>query len=181
MESSGAFAGISTYARQAQHRKRRRSMNNRILRCCTFLVLGFAAMQTAAYADGPDLEGVWIAVVTPITCDTHVVIPNAPSFRGLYMFGHDGSLTNEGAFPVSNFRSSGVGAWQHTQAQMYTSAFWFFRYNADGSFLSLRRVTSKITVGRDQWASIDMFQDISVKDGTAPAMGCNLVVASRPQ
>jgi hypothetical protein len=156
-------------------------MKSQLLRYCTILVLGFAAMQMAAYADGPDLEGVWFAVVTPIDCTTHAVLPNAPSFRGLYMFGHDGSLTNEAAFPGSNFRSSGVGAWQHTQAQMYTSAFWFFRYNGDGSFLSLRRVSSKITVNGDQWTSIDMFQDFNVNDGPAQGMGCNFVVASRPQ
>src|SRR5215471_4903961 len=106
-------------------------MKTRILRFCTILVLGFAAIQTVAYADGPDLEAIWFAVVTPIDCNSHTVIPNVPSFRGLYMFGHDGSLTNEAAFPGPGvIRSSGVGVWQHTEAHMYNAAFWFFRYNA---------------------------------------------------
>ena len=157
-------------------------MKSRIFRYCTILVLGLAAIQTAAYAEGPDLEGIWFAVVQPITCDTHVVIPNAPSFRGLLMFGHDGSLTNEAAFPgPSVLRSSGVGTWQHTQAQMYTAAFWFFRYNGDGTFMSMRRVTSKITVNGDQWTSIDMFQDFDASDKPTQAIGCNMVVAMRPQ
>jgi len=157
-------------------------MKSRLLRCSTILVLAFAAIQMVAYADGPDLEGAWFAVVTPIDCTSHAVIPNAPTFRGLYMFGHDGSLTNEAAFPGPGiFRSSGVGAWQHTQAQMYTSAFWFFRYNGDGSFLSLRRVMSKITVNGDQWTSIDMFQDFNVNDQPTQTIGCNMVVAMRPQ
>ena len=108
-------------------------MKKRILSSCTlFLVLGFAIAPTSASAqETPGLEGVWFAHITPVDCQTGNVIPNAPSFRGLNMFSHDGSMTNDAAFPVPTLlRSSGLGTWQHTQAQTYTLAFRFFRYNA---------------------------------------------------
>src|SRR4029077_16933777 len=78
----------------------------RIFGSCTILFLSLLALQTMAPAQDTSslgvsgLEAIWYAEVTPIDCHTHLVIPNAPVFRGLYMFGHDGSLTNEAAFPV---------------------------------------------------------------------------------
>jgi hypothetical protein len=157
-------------------------MKRRILRC-TILVLGCATFEAAASADDTGgIEGAWFSFVTPVDCITHTVLPNVPAFRGLYMFGHDGLLTNEAAFPgPSVLRSSGIGTWRHTQADTYTSAFWFFRYNGDGSFLALRRVTSTIVVKGDQWTSFDMFQDFDFNDKPTQAMGCNVVSAQRPQ
>jgi hypothetical protein len=128
--------------------------------CTMFLVLGFAATLTNASAEGtPGLEGIWFAVVTPVTCDTHVPLPSTVPpgpFRGLNMFSHDGSMTNEAAFFMQGIppRSGGLGTWQHTQAQMYTATFRFFRYKADGTFLAMRRVTLKtIMLNRDSFLS----------------------------
>jgi len=143
-----------------------------------------AAMQTIASAqETPGLEGIWYAVVTPVFCQTGLVIPNAPTFRGLYMFGHDGSLTNEAGFLVSTpQRSSGLGTWRHTQAQMYSGAFRFFRYNADGSLQVLRRVATTIVLDGDQFVSMDKFQDFDADNHPISAVGssgCNTVTATR--
>jgi hypothetical protein len=151
---------------------------------CTILFLGLAAMQMIASAQAtPGLDGIWYADVTPVDCNTGLVIPNAPTFRGLYMFGHDGSLTNEAAFPVPNpRRSSGLGAWGHTQGQMYAGAFRFFRYNPDGSFLTLRRVTTTIVLNGDHFVSMDIFQDFDADNhpiSAAGSSGCNTVAATR--
>ncbi len=156
----------------------------RLFGSCTILFLGIVALQAVAPAEeAPGLDGVWFATVTPIDCTTHMILPNAPAFRGLYMFGHDGSLTNEAAFPVPNLRSSGVGAWRHTQAQMYTGAFRFFRYAPDGSFLTLRLVTSSITLDGDHFVSTDKFQDFDANNNpVTPApgtSGCNVVMATK--
>ena len=96
-------------------------------------------MQVIASAqETPGMEGVWLAQVTPVDCQTGAIIANAVPFRGLNMFGHDGSLTNEAGFLVSNpLRSSGVGTWKHTQGHTYTSRFRFFRYNPDGSIVTI--------------------------------------------
>lgn len=113
-------------------------MQKRIFQSGMMLVLGLAALQTAAKADdgSPGIEGVWFTTVTPIVCPTtssSVTTPTgAPSFHALTMFGQDGSVTNEAAFPPPPtppvpLRSSGVGAWQNTPGHVYTATFRFFR------------------------------------------------------
>ena len=169
--------------------------------CTMFLVLGFAAALTNASAQGtaspqetPGLEGVWFAVVTPVTCDTHVPLPSTVPpgpFRGLNMFSHDGSMTNEAAFLTPGIppRSGGVGTWQHTQAQLYTATFRFFRYKDDGSFLAMRKVTLKtIMLYGGQFTSFDEFQDFDDHNnpmqptpGGPPTSGCNIENAVRVQ
>jgi hypothetical protein len=140
----------------------------RIFESCMILVLG--------------LEGVWFADVTAIDCQSGAVIPNVPTFRGLYMFNHDGSLTNEAAFlTASPRRSSGLGAWQHTQAHNYNGAFRFFRYNPDGSFLTMRKVTTTIALNGDHFTSVDVFQDFDANNNPIASFGCNTVAATRVQ
>jgi hypothetical protein len=158
-------------------------MTNRILEGCAILVLGLAAIQTAASAqETPGIEGVWFADVTAVDCQTGAVIPNVMPFRGLYLFNHDGSLTNEAAFLVpSPRRSSGLGTWRHAEAQRYTSTFRFFRFNADGSFMVMRRVTSTIMLNRGEFTSIDKFQDFDANNNPISSTGCNIVTATRVQ
>lgn len=159
-------------------------MKKRIFGSCTlFVVLSFAAALTSASAqETPGLEGVWFSDITPVDCQTGAVIPNAPIFRGLNMFSHDGSFTNEAAFPVPTARrSSGLGTWRHTQAQTYTSTFRFFRYNADGSFLAMRKVSITIVLNGDQFTSFDKFQDFDADNNPLPTTGCNIERAIRVQ
>jgi len=169
-------------------------MKKGIFRSCTILVLGFAATQTIASAqerrdaeETPGIEGVWFAIVTPVDCNTHQVIPNAVSFRGLNMFSHDGSFTNDAAFLVPNIppRGAGLGRWQHTQGQMYTATFQFFRYKPDGSFLVMRQVTLKtIMLNGDQFTSFDQFQDFDANLNpitSVGSQGCNIETARRLQ
>jgi len=149
---------------------------------CGILFLGLATINIASAQETNGLEGIWYAQrITPVDCQTGLVIPNAPIFRGLYMFGHDGSLTNEAAFPVPNpRRSSGLGSWGHTQAQMYSGTFRFFRYNADGSFQTLRKVTTTIVVQGEQFVSMDIFQDFDADNQPITgSSGCNTVLATR--
>ena len=162
-------------------------MKKSILVSCTMAVLGFAAIQTVASAQEPSgLEGFWFAVVTPVTCDTHVPIPNALPFNGLNLFSHDGSLTNEAAFPMAvPLRSSGLGGWQHTQGHMYTATFRFFRYQEGGpglvSFLVMRKVSLTILLNGDQFTSFDMFQDYDAanKPLMVRKLGCNIETNTR--
>ncbi len=156
-------------------------MKKSVLKSCAVLALGFAAMQTAALAqDSAGLEGTWLADVTAVDCQTGAVIPNVTPFRGLNMFIHDGSLTNEAAFLVASpRRSSGLGSWRHTQAQTYTAAFRFFRYNADGSFMVMRLVTQTVVVNGDRYTSVDKFQDYDANNNPIASMGCNIETAIR--
>src|SRR5689334_16287311 len=87
--------------RQPELAKRRQSMKKHVLCSCTILVVILTALQTVASAQQtPGIEGVWFAHVIPVDCNSRLPILNAPSFRGLNMFIHDGSFSNEAAFPV---------------------------------------------------------------------------------
>ena len=167
-------------------------MKRHVLGSSTILALALAMTPASALADEESngLKGVWLADITPANCSNWLPIPGAPVFKGLYMFSHDGSLTNEGAFPVSSpRRSSGLGAWRHAQAPTYTATFQFFRYKDDfatlpddGSFLALRRVASTIVLHGDQFTSHDAFQDFdfnTVPIPSAGSSGCHTVTASR--
>jgi len=158
-------------------------MKKRIFQSSSILVLGLAAIQTVASAqETPGIEGVWFANVTAVDCQTGAVLPNVTPFRGLYMFSHDGSLTNEAAFLVPTpRRSSGLGAWRHSQAQGYTSTFRFFRFNPDGSFLVMRRVASTIVLNGNEFTSMDKFQDFDANNSPIPSTGCNIVTGIRVQ
>ena len=77
---------------------------------------------------------------------------------------------------------TGLGAWRHTQGQMYTGTFRFFRYNDDGSFLVLRKVTTTIVLDGDRFFSMDIFQDFDADNhpiSTIGSSGCNAVTATR--
>ena len=70
----------------------------RLFGSSTILVMGLAAMPSFLTAqETPGLDGVWFATVASAVCGSFLSIPGAPTFRGLYMFSHDGSLTNEAA------------------------------------------------------------------------------------
>ena len=176
-------------------------MKKRIFRSC-ILVLALGAVQTiipaeekpkAADQASHGIEGVWFLVATPATCSVpHVPIANAVSFRGLNMFSHDGSFTNEAAFPTpSPLRSSGLGEWQHTQGNMYTATFRFFRYQESGpgmvSLLVMRKVTITLALNGDTFSSFDEFQDYSVDNNplppsvppAPPTSGCNVEAGYR--
>jgi hypothetical protein len=169
-------------------------MKKQIFSSCTmFFAIGLAANQTLASAqETPGLEGVWLAVVTPVDCVTQVPIKDALSFRGLNMFNRDGSMTNDAAFlvppnPIAR-RGAGLGGWRRTQGQTYTATFWFFRYsNIDGAFLSMRRVTLvTVNLQGDQFTSFDMFQDFDAQTPPQPismpgSTGCNIEHATRVQ
>jgi hypothetical protein len=155
----------------------------RILGSCTILLLGLVATQTIASAQAtPGLEGVWSGEITPVNCQTGMPIDALP-FHVLHMFGHDGSFTNESANLVAtpaSRRSSGVGHWQHTQAQTYTAAFQFFVYNPDESFMLLRRVSLTITLAGDSFTSVNQVQDFDWYNQLV-SMGCTISTAKRIQ
>ena len=157
-------------------------MKRRILVTCTMTVVCFSVIQTVASAqETPGIDGTWIGNVVAADCTSHMPLPNAVPFRALYMFGHDGSLTTEAAFfvPVPT-RSSGLGAWRHTQGQTYASKFWFFRYKADGSFLAFREITQTIQLNGDQFTTFDRIEEYDAND-VLTFSGCAVSTLNRAQ
>jgi hypothetical protein len=157
-------------------------MKRSILVTCTMTVVCFSVLQTVASAqETPGIDGIWIGNVVAADCTSHMPLPGAVPFRALYMFGHDGSLTTEAAFfvPIAP-RSSGLGAWRHSQGQTYASKFWFFRYKADGSFLAFREITQTIQLNGDQFTTFDRIEEYDAND-VLTFSGCAVSTLHRAQ
>jgi hypothetical protein len=62
------------------------------------------------------------------------------------MFSHDGSFTET----ANTFlRGSSLGSWDHAHQNVYTATYFFFRYNADGSFKSIAESLDKVELSGD--------------------------------
>lgn len=62
------------------------------------------------------------------------------------LFPLNGGLTETA---VIIMRTPSVGAWTHGHDQVYRATFWFFRYNSDGTFASVAKVTRSIELSED--------------------------------
>ena len=89
------------------------------------------------------IEGVWEAQVTVRVCQTGAPIL---TFRGMTSFIRGGSSigTNSNPNPPTAF-----GRWKYLGRRRYIDVERFFRYNPDGSFAGVQRITRNITLSRD--------------------------------
>jgi hypothetical protein len=89
------------------------------------------------------LEGVWEAQVTVRNCQTGDPIG---TLRGMTTFIRGGALvgTNANPNPPISF-----GRWQYLGGRRYSSVERFFRYNTDGSFAGVQRITRNFTLNRE--------------------------------
>ena len=112
----------------------------RVFAAMAVVLTGSQALQ----AQGTQgIQGTWDVNVTVVNCQTGAAIRTV---RALQMFSHDGSFTET----ANTFlRGSSLGEWDHTTANGYTSTYWFFRYNPDGSFKSLAEGINKEQVSDD--------------------------------
>jgi hypothetical protein len=156
----------------------------RIFGSCTILLLGLAATQVIASAQAtPGLEGVWISNVTPINCQTGAPLAPAANVRLLYLFNHDGSVTDEPGFlpPTNGLRlSSGLGTWRHAQAQTYDFKLWLWVYNPDNSIAVMAVFTKTIELSGNVFTSKGVRQDFNV-NGTLVSQSCIAEIATRAQ
>ncbi|MBZ5624172.1 MAG: hypothetical protein LAQ69_36560 [Acidobacteriia bacterium] len=158
--------------------------------CTMVLALGLAAMQTMASAqekrddaETPGIEGVWISNVTPINCQTGAPLAPAANVRLLYLFNHDGSVTEEPGFlpPTSGLRlSSGLGTWRHAQAQTYDAKLRLWVYNPDNSIALMAVFTKTIELSGDVFTGKGFRQDFNV-NGTLVSQSCIAEIATRAQ
>lgn len=119
-------------------------MTKTMFRVFAAVAMALAGSQTLLFAAGNhNLEGTWDVNVTVVNCQSGAVIRNV---RSLQMFSHDGSFTET----ANTFlRGSSLGSWDHAYANVYTSSYWFFRYNADGTFKSFAEALNKEELSGD--------------------------------
>lgn len=94
-------------------------------------------------ANARRLEGVWDSQVTQRVCQTGAPIT---TFRGMTMFirGGSSSGTNSNLNPPTAF-----GGWRYLGGRRYIATSRFFRFNPDGSFAGVQRLTRNITLSRE--------------------------------
>lgn len=98
-------------------------------------------------ANARKLEGVWESRVTPRNCQTGDPIP-VPPLRGMTIVIRGGAIIGTNANPPTT-GGPAFGSWQHLGGRRYITVFRFFRFNPDGSFAGIQRVTRNITLSRD--------------------------------
>jgi len=149
-------------------------MAHRMYRTCILMLLGFAASQTFLPAQERNgLEGVWSVSVTVTDCQTGAPIRTVAS---LQQFRPDGSMVE-----TANTASRGIseGVWGYAGHRTVAAQYWFYRYNADGSFASRASITDKIVLGSEgQFTSSGMVLDYDAS-GNLLDTGCFTHTARR--
>jgi hypothetical protein len=87
--------------------------------------------------------GIWDVAVTVVNCQTGAAIRSVHSVQ---MYQPDGAFSETTGLGT---RGSSVGYWYHQQSQAYGTNYFFFRYNADGSFASIAKAINAVTLAND--------------------------------
>lgn len=125
-------------------------------------------------ANARRLEGVWDSQVTLRICQTGDPIG---SLRGMNMFIRGGSVVGTNANPNP---PTALGSWQYLGGRRYITAGRFFRFNPDGSFAGVTRVTRNITLSRggNDFTGTGSAEVFDTNDNLI-ATGCNTETAKR--
>lgn len=89
------------------------------------------------------IVGVWDVAVTVVNCQTGALIRNV---HAVQMYQPDGAFTETTG---GGTRGSSIGYWFREEGQIFGANYFFFRYNADGSFASFAKAANTITVSSD--------------------------------
>ena len=91
------------------------------------------------------LEGSWNHAGTRIDCVTGQAIG---TFSAMFTFSNGGTFWEAGTQMSPSLRSPSHGVWSHQSGRHYTTAFQFFRFNANGTLAG--RLSSE-TRDRSKW------------------------------
>ena len=125
-------------------------------------------------SQGATIVGIWDVAVTVVNCQTGAVIRNVHSVQ---MYQPDGAFSETTSLGT---RGSSVGYWFREQGQIYGAAYFFFRYNPDGTFASIAKAANKITVNPDgsQFSVTATIQDYDANNNLL-STGCVTQTAKR--
>ena len=125
------------------------------------------------------LEGVWDIQVTRRNCTTGAVIS---TFAAMHTFMRGGTMIDWGTGSLPSLRSPGQGIWYYESRRQYSSAFQFFRYNADGTLAGKQIGRGQIELSHDgnSYSTTGMGQVLDI-NGNVIATNCNTSTATRFQ
>ena len=123
---------------------------------------------------GAPITGVWNVAVTVVNCQTGALIRNVSSVQ---MYQPDGAFSETTSIGT---RGSSMGYWYRQEGQIYGANYFFFRYNADGSFASFAKAVNTITLSPDgsQFSVTATIQDYDANNNLL-STGCVTQTAKR--
>ena len=125
------------------------------------------------------LVGVWNVQVTRLNCQTGAVIGTASA---MLTYARGGTMIDWGTGMSPSLRSPGQGVWSYDSGRNYTSAFQFFRFNADGTLAGRQIVRSQIELSHDANGLINSANaQILDVNGNVIANNCSTATATRFQ
>ena len=92
------------------------------------------------------LEGVWNHTNTRRNCVTGDAIQ---TFAVMHTYMSGGTMSDWGAGSPPSLRSNGQGIWSYQSRGNFSTAFQFFRFNADGTYAGKQIVREQIQVSPD--------------------------------
>lgn len=92
------------------------------------------------------LEGSWSHQGMRLNCQTGAVIN---TFSAMFTFTRGGTFWESGTQTSPSLRSSSHGIWSYQSMRHYTTAFQFFRFNADGTLAGRQIVRQQIELSSD--------------------------------
>ena len=119
----------------------------------TILTHGSALGQSSESADAKNneqyaknIEGSWDHVTTRLNCQTGAVLG---TFQAMFTFSSGGTFWEAGTNLAPTLRGPSHGVWERDSPGVYTTAFQFFRFNADGTLAGRQIVRQHIVVSDD--------------------------------
>lgn len=125
------------------------------------------------------LEGVWNFQVTGRNCQTGAEIRRFPA---MFTYMRGGTLNEFGNSNPPSLRTHGMGIWRYESEGQYTSAFQFFRFNADGTFAGKQINRAEIQMSHDgnSFTTIGRIQVLDI-NGNVIQNNCATAIATRFQ
>jgi hypothetical protein len=138
-------------------------------------------LQSASRQRSPQarqIEGVWDVTVVIRDCQTGGVMRTV---RARNMFIRGGTLSELGALTNPILRGPGLGTWRYVGGDRYTAVFRFTRFNPDGTFAAIQKVTRTITLSQDSntFAANAVVELFDVDGNPTAPPGCATETASR--
>ncbi len=123
------------------------------------------------------IEGSWSVFVTFTNCQTGAPIRSFPSMA-TYMQGGTMQEFGIGSAPLP--RGPGHGSWEYDGERAFTSAFQFFRFNADGTYAGYSVARGQIEMNGEatsftSTSAVQIYNPVGVLVGN----GCATGIATR--
>jgi hypothetical protein len=125
------------------------------------------------------LEGVWNISVTARNCQTGDPLR---TFLAMHTYMRGGTMSDFGTGTPPNLRTPGMGIWSYQSRGHYTTAFQFFRNNADGTLAGKQISRAQLQLSQDgnSYTSVSTAQVLDI-NGNVIQNNCSTATATRFQ